>query len=181
MVGDAAVGKTSLIASLMNSKVPEVYQETVGAAFHSYSSELDGRTVTIQLWDTAGQERYKSLGQIYYRSTIAAILVFDVTNQSSLENLPSWLQNFRDVAGPRALAFVVANKIDLEPADQAIFARAQQFAKEYNFLFFKTSAMTGVNVKLMFDSILEVVAHTNAPSIVTTTLNNSEKSSKGCC
>ncbi|EAY01115.1 small GTP-binding protein, putative [Trichomonas vaginalis G3] len=181
MVGDAAVGKTSLIASLMGNEVNGEYKETVGAAFHSYSDTYEGKNVTIQLWDTAGQERYRSLGQMYYRSTIAVILVYDITNSASFDNLSTWLQSFRDVTGPRSLAFVVANKTDLEPEDPSIFARGQQFAKDNGFLFFKTSAKTGENVKMMFNTILEVVAQTNAPSIVTSNLNPSEKSSAGCC
>ena len=181
MVGDAAVGKTSLIASLMDQEISETYKETVGAAFHSYSNVYEGRNITIQLWDTAGQERYKSLGQMYYRSTIAVILVYDVSNTASFESLPSWLQSFKDVTGPRSLAFVVANKTDLEPEDPAIYTRGQEWAKENGFLFFKTSAKTGANVKMMFQTVLEVVAQTNAPSIVTTNLNESEKTSAGCC
>lgn len=181
MVGDAAVGKTALIQSLMDNEVPENYQETVGAAFHSYSDIINNRNITIQLWDTAGQERYRSLSQMYYRSTIAVILVYDITNQQSLDNLPDWLQSFRDVTGPRSLAFVVANKMDLEPEDPSIIQAGQQFAKENGFLFFKTSAKTGLNVKMMFQTILETVAETNAPSIVTNNLNETEKTSSGCC
>lgn len=181
MVGDAAVGKTSLIASMMDQEVSDQYKETVGAAFHSYSGEYNGRNVTIQLWDTAGQERYKSLGQMYYRNTIAVILVYDISNSASLDSLSSWLQNFRDVTGPRSLAFVVANKTDLTPEDPTIYSRGEEWAKSNGFLFFKTSAKTGANVKMMFQTILEVVAETNAPSIVTTELNQSEKSSAGCC
>ena len=75
-------------------------------------------TVTLQLWDTAGQERYKSLGAAFYRGAEACILVFDVTNHESFENLAGWRANFLEKCMPKDAVnfpfFVFGNKKDLE-------------------------------------------------------------------
>ena len=87
MLGDCAVGKTSLIQNYIRKQISQVYKPTIGADFHSKRLEVmddqDGelKSVTLQIWDTAGQERFQSLGRAFYRGAEACILVFDITNK----------------------------------------------------------------------------------------------------
>ena len=124
MLGDCAVGKTSLIQNYIRKAVSQVYKPTIGADFHSKRldviDETDGETksVTLQIWDTAGQERYQSLGRAFYRGAEACVLVFDITNRQSFDNVITWRSEFFEKAMPQEPSaipiFVLANKIDLE-------------------------------------------------------------------
>ena len=88
---------------------------TVGIDFLSRNLTVKQRTFRLQLWDTAGQEKYKSLVPAYLRDANAAILVYEPSRPETFENLPSWLQLFRDHQSPDAAAFIVASKVDLLP------------------------------------------------------------------
>ena len=106
MLGDCAVGKTSLIQNYIRKQISQVYKPTIGADFHSkrleVMDEVDGelKSVTLQIWDTAGQERFQSLGRAFYRGAEACILVFDITNKQSFDNLLVWKQEFLDKSMP---------------------------------------------------------------------------------
>ena len=99
-IGDSGVGKTSLVDRTVKNCFSETTDYTIGAAFQRYVLRVDDKTVvTYNIWDTAGQERYRSLGPIYYRGSDAAILVYDITNNNSFENIESWIYNLKTVLG----------------------------------------------------------------------------------
>ena len=108
--------------SFIRKSINHGYKPTIGADFNSKKLQMpigeDMITVTLQLWDTAGQERYQSLGSAFYRGAEACILVFDITNYESFENLNSWKANFLEKCMPKDPAnfpfFVFGNKKDLE-------------------------------------------------------------------
>ncbi|KAJ3080535.1 hypothetical protein HK102_002983 [Quaeritorhiza haematococci] len=120
MLGDGAVGKTSLRNQFIHRTFSSSYKATIGADFITKEVEIpeEGRKVALQIWDTAGQERFQSLGIAFYRGADACILVYDVTNHKSLENLSKWLSEFirqADIQDPGTFPFVlIGNKIDLE-------------------------------------------------------------------
>jgi Ras-related protein Rab-7A len=73
LLGDAGVGKTSILKQFMNSEFSAQYKATIGSDFSSKQLDVDGKFVTLQVWDTAGQERFQSLGPLFYRGTICCI------------------------------------------------------------------------------------------------------------
>ena len=180
MIGDAAVGKTSLVCSLFDKPFEYNYEGTIGAAFHTYSRP-SLPSVSMQFWDTAGQERYRALGPVYYRNTSAAILVYDLSSDESLENLNTWLSTFRDVVGPEVPVFVVANKADLFQVDPETLLQGEKWATDQGMKFFKTSAKSGLNVKMMFETVLETIA--SKQSSTDTVLKKAEPAPAGsqCC
>lgn len=113
------VGKTSLMNRYHSKKFSGQYKATIGADFLSTDIQLDGgRVATLQIWDTAGQERFQSLGVAFYRGADACLLVYDVTDQKSLEHLESWRTEFlRQVGDDPEMAnfpfLVLGNKIDM--------------------------------------------------------------------
>jgi len=115
IIGDSSVGKTSLISSLMNASFKKEYTTTIGVDFASKILKLDDRIVKIQIWDTAGQEAFKSITKCYYRGAIGCVIVFDITNVKSFENVKSWLNdvNHSDRSDKRQI-MIVGNKKDLE-------------------------------------------------------------------
>uniref|UniRef100_A0A8D8R0A1 Ras-related protein Rab-7b n=1 Tax=Cacopsylla melanoneura TaxID=428564 RepID=A0A8D8R0A1_9HEMI len=117
ILGNAAVGKTSLLNQFVNNKFSNQYKATIGADFLTKDIFLDNRIVTLQIWDTAGQERFQSLGVAFYRGADCCVLVCDVTAPSSFQSLSSWKDEFLIQAAPADpdnFPFVVlGNKVDL--------------------------------------------------------------------
>eukprot|EP00611_Tribonema_gayanum_P007728 TRINITY_DN1714_c0_g1_i2.p1 TRINITY_DN1714_c0_g1~~TRINITY_DN1714_c0_g1_i2.p1 ORF type:complete len:181 (-),score=35.99 TRINITY_DN1714_c0_g1_i2:831-1373(-) len=114
-VGDSGVGKTALMHQVVHKKFSNTYRATIGADFMEREAVIEGRNVSVQIWDTAGQERFQSLGVAFYRGADACILVFDITNPQSFEQLGSWREEFiaqANPANPDTFPFVcLGNKV----------------------------------------------------------------------
>jgi small GTP-binding protein len=178
-IGDSSVGKTSIINALIGNGFNPYEQSTIGANWHFYVEIVKGEPVELQLWDTAGQERYRSLVSVYYRNSVAVLVVYDITNRDSFKSVPGWIEAFRSVAGTENAVFVVGNKSDLRDRRTVTFEEASEWAQEMGFDFFETSARTSDGISLLFQVVAERVrqlqctgSDTNA---VTTTTNT------GCC
>jgi hypothetical protein len=101
ILGDSGVGKTSLMNQYVNKKFNAQYKATIGADFLTKEVTVDDRLVTMQIWDTAGQERFQSLGVAFYRGADSCVLVYDVLQPKTFDNLDSWKDEFLIQAGPR--------------------------------------------------------------------------------
>ena len=91
LIGDSGVGKSCLLLRFADDTYTESYISTIGVDFKIRTIELDGKTIKLQIWDTAGQERFRTLTSSYYRGCHGIILVFDVNERSSFDNLKQWL------------------------------------------------------------------------------------------
>lgn len=119
-LGDQSVGKSSIIEKYIKDRFEEGLnvtlhptQPTVGIDFHIKNVTRNGRQFRIQLWDTAGQERFRSLIPNYMKDANCAVMVYDVTKKSSIDNLKVWNEMFEEHQTPDALKVFVGNKIDL--------------------------------------------------------------------
>lgn len=159
ILGDSGVGKTSLMQQFVNGKFSHQYKATIGADFLTKELTIDDKSVTMQLWDTAGQERFQSLGVAFYRGADCCVLVYDVTNQKSFENISLWKDEFliqANVKNPENFPFVIiGNKVDVDDSKKVINTKkAQQFANNLgNLPLFQTSAKEAVNIDQAFDVI----------------------------
>lgn len=90
LLGDSAVGKSSLVLRFVRGQFFEYQESTIGAAFLTQTVALNDTTVKFEIWDTAGQERYHSLAPMYYRGAAAAIVVYDITNRVSVCTRRVW-------------------------------------------------------------------------------------------
>jgi len=113
----------------------------------------DNTSVKFEIWDTAGQERYKSLAPMYYRNANCAIVVYDITQASSLEKAKSWIRELQRQADPSIIIAFCGNKTDLEPRRQVTREEAQKYAEEESLLWFETSAKSGEGVEEVFKAI----------------------------
>jgi Ras-related protein Rab-7A len=150
-----AKGKTSLMNRYVRDKFSQQYKATIGADFLTKDIEVDGRMVTMQIWDTAGQERFQSLGVAFYRGADGCVLVYDIADAKSFDNLDSWMDEFLIQAAPRnqdAFPFVVlGNKTDKFEVRQVLLSQAQSWCSKKNKIpHFETSAKTAVNVEQAF-------------------------------
>ncbi|EDO17432.1 hypothetical protein Kpol_1037p28 [Vanderwaltozyma polyspora DSM 70294] len=160
VLGDSGVGKTSLMHRYVNDKYSQQYKATIGADFLTKEVTVDDdKAATMQVWDTAGQERFQSLGVAFYRGADCCVLVYDVTNSKSFENIKSWRDEFlihANVSSPETFPFVIlGNKIDVEDSKKIVTQKsAQELAKELGDVpLFLTSAKNAINVDQAFEEI----------------------------
>merc|ERR1711939_58854 len=158
LLGESAVGKSSLVLRFVKDQFDDYRESTIGAAFLTQTIALDEQTtVKFEIWDTAGQERYKSLAPMYYRNANCAVVVYDITQASSLDKAKSWVKELQRQASENIVIALAGNKSDMvtdNPDKRAIqTADAEQYAKEAGLLFFETSAKTSTNVKELFTAI----------------------------
>ncbi|CAO3688916.1 unnamed protein product [Rhizopus stolonifer] len=154
LLGEFAVGKSSLVMRFVKDHFDEYRESTIGAAFLAQTISLDDNTtVKFEIWDTAGQERYKSLAPMYYRNANCAVVVYDITQASSLDKAKAWVNELQRQADPNIVIALAGNKSDLEVRRAVETKTAQEYADEAGLLFFETSAKTAENVYELFLTI----------------------------
>jgi small GTP-binding protein len=182
-LGEASVGKTSLINQLVNKTFSCDEPSTIGATFVVHDEVVEDFRLEMQIWDTAGQEKYKSLCPIYCRGSAGAVVVFDLTNRESFEKLAQWTTLVLEVAGTETAVFVAANKSDVplqsQVTDQAIAA----WSEAQGIPVVKTSAKTGDGVPQLFRSLAEAIYHKGCQTRDTPRLPKPRASaeSESCC
>ncbi|KAH8663505.1 ras family-domain-containing protein [Tricladium varicosporioides] len=185
LLGEAAVGKSSLVLRFVNNDFQENKEPTIGAAFLTQKCNLPTRTIKFEIWDTAGQERFASLAPMYYRNAQSALVVYDLTKPTSLIKAKHWVAELQRQASPGIVIALVGNKLDLtneassssnnagEESDEAgeaeddgdarkvSTAEAKLYAEEEGLLFFETSAKNGTNVTEVFTAIANAIPETS--------------------
>ncbi|KAI9231548.1 MAG: GTP-binding protein RAB5 [Podila humilis] len=160
LLGEAAVGKSSLVLRFVNDEFQENKEPTIGAAFLTQKCRLEDKVIKFEIWDTAGQERFHSLAPMYYRNAQAAVVVYDVTKASSLEKAKSWVKELQRQANPNIVIALTGNKVDLEGyrvSRQVPTEEASAYAQESGLLFFETSAKSGQGVAEVFTEIAKKI------------------------
>ncbi len=160
IVGDSKVGKTSLISRYVDNKFSLQPEVTVGIESSIVNVDLkDESRLKLQLWDTAGQERYRSLTFHYFKGTMAVLLVFDLSDVSTFENLEKWLRMIKAHSLKEAVIFLIGNKCDLER--RAVSKeRAEGFAREHMLEYFETSCKESKNVRTVIQFLATRVKET---------------------
>jgi len=187
LLGEAAVGKSSLVLRFVNDDFQENKEPTIGAAFLTQKCNLPTRTIKFEIWDTAGQERFASLAPMYYRNAQSALVVYDLTKPTSLIKAKHWVAELQRQASPGIVIALVGNKLDLtneaggsgnslgddvdadatdgEDADgdarKVSTTEAKSYAEEEGLLFFETSAKLGTNVTEVFTAIANAIPETS--------------------
>ncbi|KAJ4486317.1 GTP-binding protein ypt5 [Lentinula aciculospora] len=113
LLGEAAVGKSSVVLRFVSDEFQANKEPTIGAAFLTQKCRLEDRVLRYEIWDTAGQERFHSLAPMYYRNAQAAVVVYDITKASSLEKAKSWVKELQRQANPNIVIALTGNKLDL--------------------------------------------------------------------
>jgi small GTP-binding protein len=153
LLGESAVGKSSLVLRFVRGQFFEYQESTIGAAFLTQTVPLNDSVVKFEIWDTAGQERYKSLAPMYYRGAAAAIVVYDITNYDSFLKAKEWVKELQRQGNTNIVIALTGNKQDLEDKRRVDTAEAQAYADDNGILFKETSAKTSHNVGDLFVDI----------------------------
>jgi small GTP-binding protein len=159
LIGDANVGKTSIVSRYTSDNFVPNSRPTVGVSTTTISIDVNKQKVELSVWDTAGQERFRSLVPLYTRHAAAMVLIFDISVQQSFSALESWLLKLTGEMAVTCPIVICGNKIDLPNAvTQAV---VKKWAEEHNTVAHFTSAVSGVGVSELFQMIAQKVA--NAP------------------
>lgn len=153
LLGDTSVGKSSLVLRFVSDRFDQHSTATIGASFMSKSFTHGEETFKYQIWDTAGQEKYKALAPMYYRGAAAAIVVYDITLESSFDSVKRWVKELEQLGPPNIVIAIAGNKIDLKDQREVTTDTGQQYADSIGAVFAEVSALTSHNVNYIFEEI----------------------------
>ncbi|MES1919295.1 Ras- protein Rab-8B [Bonamia ostreae] len=156
-IGDSAVGKSSVLIKFTEDIFDIDKTATIGVDFKTKNIQIDGKIVKLQIWDTAGQERFRTITNTYYRDSDGIILMFDVTNRKTFENVQGWISNIKKNAPDYISVVLIGNKIDLEEKRQVKTSEGKELAAEHNYPYIETSAFNSTNVQKCFFQIANMV------------------------
>jgi Ras-related protein Rab-5C len=198
LLGEAGVGKTSIISRYVSNTFSDVLMSTTGASFAAKKLELDDEhKIKFQIWDTAGQERFRSLAKIFYQNAAVAVLVYDITRRDSFEKLKEfWIKELKENAPSDIILALAANKSDIYEQEVVSLKEGKELAQEINAIFKSTSAMLAHGIddlfKLIGEKFINPSLNTNEPTMSSQEeefrknikINNNKKAkteSKKCC
>lgn len=160
LIGDSSVGKTCLLFRFAEDKFNSAFISTIGIDFKIRTVTVDGKRLKLQIWDTAGQERFRTITTAYYRGAAGIMLVYDVTNERSFENIKNWMRNIEEHAADDVEKMIIGNKSDKDDSRVISTDKGQALALEHDVTFYETSAKDGTNVEDAFISIARVIKNT---------------------
>lgn len=156
LLGESGVGKTCIISRYINGNFDEQVISTNGASYAGKTMTFDEleQTVKFEIWDTAGQEKYRSLTKIFYKDASVAILVYDITDQKSYEELQNyWLSQVKESAPKDIVIGIAANKSDKINEERVNEEEARKYAESVGAIFMSTSAFNASGVDELFKQV----------------------------
>ncbi|XP_078329504.1 ras-related protein Rab-8A-like isoform X1 [Crassostrea virginica] len=150
LIGDTAVGKTSILVRFIKEVFDPIFITTIGIDFKIRTIELDGKKIKLQIWDTAGQERFRTITTAYYRGAMGIMLVYDITNEKSFENIRNWIRNIEEHASQDVDKMILGNKCDMNDKRVVSKEKGESLAIEHGIKFMETSAKASINVEEAF-------------------------------
>ena len=158
IIGDAAVGKSNLLLRYVHGQFKPEYQLTIGVEFGAKNIEISSKTFRIQIWDTAGQENFRSITRAYYKNSVCALVVYDISSRDSFNNVTSWIEDCKNQSPKTIFIVLVGNKSDLEDKRQVTYEEGKELADKNELLFFESSAKEGTNVEDIFVNSAKEIA-----------------------
>uniref|UniRef100_A0A8C4KSA0 small monomeric GTPase n=1 Tax=Equus asinus asinus TaxID=83772 RepID=A0A8C4KSA0_EQUAS len=147
LIGDSGVGKTCVLFRFSEDAFNSTFISTIGIDFKIRTIELDGKRIKLQIWDTAGQERFRTITTAYYRGAMGIMLVYDITNEKSFDNIRNWIRNIEEHASADVEKMILGNKCDVNDKRQVSKERGEKLALDYGIKFMETSAKANINVE----------------------------------
>jgi Ras-related protein Rab-10 len=187
LIGDSGVGKTCILYRFSDDAFNTTFISTIGIDFKIKTIELQGKKIKLQIWDTAGQERFHTITTSYYRGAMGIMLVYDITNAKSFDNIAKWLRNIDEHASEDVEKMILGNKCDMADRRMVSRERGEQIASNYNIRFLETSAKANINIDKAFYDLAEAILRkmpNNTPDTATTvrpTDPNRSASGSRCC
>ena len=161
LIGDTSVGKTNILSKYLTDEFDPESKATVGVEFGTKNFKIENNIVKVQIWDTAGQERYRSITNAYYKGAKGALLVYDITNKKSFDNLDRWISDLKTNGDEKISIVLLGNKSDLESQRVISTEEGKNKAELFKFAFMETSALNGSNIEKSFDELIKEVYKDN--------------------
>jgi len=156
LLGDTTVGKTCFLMKYTDKTFQDVHISTIGLDYRLKSMVLkNGKNIKLQIWDTAGQDRFRAITKNYYKGANGIILIYDVTNPKTYDNVKNWVTQIREEASPNVVVYLCGNKIDMKEERQVKEEDGKIMAEEFGFPFNETSARDGININETFEDLVE--------------------------
>ena len=160
----------------------EIHMSTIGLDYRLKSMTLkSGKNVKVQIWDTAGQDRFRAITKNYYKGAHGIILIYDVTNQLSFDNVSNWINQIKEEASDKVTIFLVGNKIDDVENRKIQTESGKNLAENFQLQFYETSAKTGENVEKTFQALVEKIDEISLINTRGGKLTPVNGKKKGCC
>ncbi|OBT51200.1 hypothetical protein VE04_09324 [Pseudogymnoascus sp. 24MN13] len=153
LIAGSGVGKSSLPARFSEDSFTPSFITTIGIDFKIRTIELDGKRVKLQIWDTAGQERFRTITTAYYRGAMGILLVYDVTDERSFNNIRTWFSNVEQHATEGVNKILIGNKCDWDDKRTVSTERGQALADELGLDHLELGAKANINVEKAFFSL----------------------------
>ena len=155
IVGESGVGKTCIMAQFIENKFEEEFVSSLTTQYRRKKIQLvTGEDVTFDIYDTAGQEKYRAIAKLYYKNARVVILVYDITNIKSFEEMKNyWYEQVKDIQTENLILAIAANKSDLYEERQVQNETGEEFAKSINAIFVETSAKNDSGIDKLFENI----------------------------
>ncbi|KAH1017883.1 ras-related protein Rab-3 [Dendroctonus ponderosae] len=167
IIGNSSVGKTSFLFRYADDSFTSAFVSTVGIDFKVKTVFRHDKRVKLQIWDTAGQERYRTITTAYYRGAMGFILMYDITNEESFNSVQDWVTQIKTYSWDNAQVILVGNKCDMEDDRVISFERGKQLAEQLGVEFFETSAKENINVKAVFERLVDIICDKMSDSLDT--------------
>ena len=151
LLGNINVGKSALVIRFVDDIWNDNFVPINGVDFRLKKLEIDKKKIKMQIWDNQGQERFKTVLPSYYRGVHGILLVYDVTEKDSFNNLNFWLMEIEKNANKNVLKVLIGNKTDLEDKRVISYNQGKEFADMHGLKFVETSVKKNKNVREAFE------------------------------
>jgi Ras-related protein Rab-1A len=164
IIGDSGAGKSAILHRYTDNAFSDSFVSTIGVDFSINTVTLDGKTIKLQIWDTAGQERFRTITSSYYRGAHGIIIVYDITNRDSFDNIKIWLSECDRYAMDNVPIILIGNKVDLFTRREVNHDDVEEFVEKYNntnpdnkIQHIETSAKTSINISKCFSTMAQII------------------------
>ena len=196
IIGDKTVGKSCIINQFIEKQFINEYIPTIGSDKIKKEIEIEGKKLKLEIWDTVGQEQYRAVNKIFIKNAQIALIVYDITNRKSFENLNNWYNLIFEInKDSNVIVGVTANKTDLYENQVVDSEEGKNFADEKKISFFETSAKDYESIENVFIQLSKIyinkvqkiveeeIERRNSMSLKKDDKNNRDniKKKKGCC
>ena len=192
LVGDIGVGKTNILSKYISNKFETDSKSTIGVELSTKTFNINNNKINAQIWNTAGQEKYKSLTKAYYKGALGALVIYDITQKITFENIDKWISDLKISADEKVSIILIGNKSDLEEKREVSKEDGENKAKLNGISFLETSALNGNNIEIAFKTLVknvynkchnefDTMAHVEIIRGKTIKIEEPKKERKKCC
>ena len=164
IIGNSGVGKFSLLTRFIDDTFSDRFLSTIGLDFKVKTLDIDSKSCKLQIWDTAGKEKFRNIISSYYRQSQGIMLVYDITDLESFQNLNSWIIEIEKNASKNVYKILVGNKCDMEGERKISAEQGKDFASQYGMKFIETSAKESTNISEAFIEMTKEIINSSAPT-----------------